>query len=282
MEEAARSRDGNAGGDGLGEPETVGLVISRTEAVGRAMSVGAEVVAEADRQGTEFPSSLLGLRALADRVAGRCGQRVEAYDDDRQPLEGPIYLAPSEADAIRLITSYDGGRWLVCELDRNGRVRADADSADPAVATAVALPTPDPFEQEAAHSEDQETRELAAARLHWRIAAILFFGGGFGAIPSDALHSPEQPATIYLLPLLAIVSGLVCWGALDEAERPLAAPGRGRGDARDRGHRRPRGPRLCDLLHLRRDLRGLRLPQPPGDRPPRRLRLARRAGPDRL
>jgi diguanylate cyclase (GGDEF)-like protein len=212
MEEAVRYRDGDAAGDGLGEPETAGLALSRTEAVGRAMSVGAEVVAEADRQGTEFPSSLLGLRALADRVAGRCGQRVEAYDDDRQPLEGPIYLAPSDSDAIRLITSYDGGRWLVCELDRNGRVRADGDSADPAVGSAPAAAPRDPFQEQAARAADQDTRELAAARLHWRIAAILFFGGGFGAIPSDALHSPHQPATIYLLPLLAIVSGLVCWG----------------------------------------------------------------------
>jgi diguanylate cyclase (GGDEF)-like protein len=48
-------------------------------------------------------------------------------------------------------------------------------------------------------------------RAHWRLAAILFLGGGIGAIPSDALHRPAHPPTVYLLPLLAIVSAAVCW-----------------------------------------------------------------------
>lgn len=64
---------------------------------------------------------------------------------------------------------------------------------------------------------DRERSSAAAiarrdqVRQHWRLAAILFLGGGIGAIPSDALHQPAQPGTIYLLPLLAIVSAGVCW-----------------------------------------------------------------------
>lgn len=48
-------------------------------------------------------------------------------------------------------------------------------------------------------------------RQSWRLAAILFAGGGIGAIPSDALHQPTHDWTIYLLPLLALVSGGICW-----------------------------------------------------------------------
>ena len=48
-------------------------------------------------------------------------------------------------------------------------------------------------------------------RRDWRLAAILFTGGGLGAIPADALHQPAHPGTIYLLPLLALVSGAICW-----------------------------------------------------------------------
>ena len=51
----------------------------------------------------------------------------------------------------------------------------------------------------------------AETRQHWQIAALLFAGGGLAAIPADALADPAQPATIYLLPLLALVSGLICW-----------------------------------------------------------------------
>ncbi len=56
-------------------------------------------------------------------------------------------------------------------------------------------------------------RALARQRVrqNWRLAAILFVGGGIGAIPSDALHQPAHPWTIYLLPLLALCSGAVCW-----------------------------------------------------------------------
>jgi diguanylate cyclase (GGDEF)-like protein len=49
------------------------------------------------------------------------------------------------------------------------------------------------------------------APQNWRLAAVLFAGGGLGAIPADALHRPAHEPTIYLLPLLALVSGLVCW-----------------------------------------------------------------------
>jgi hypothetical protein len=60
-------------------------------------------------------------------------------------------------------------------------------------------------------SAERGTPEFEVQRRDWRLAAILFIGGGIGAIPSDALHQPGHPTTIYLLPLLAIVSGLVCW-----------------------------------------------------------------------
>lgn len=46
---------------------------------------------------------------------------------------------------------------------------------------------------------------------HYRLAAILFLGGGIGAIPVDALHEPAHPGTVYLLPLLALVSGAIVW-----------------------------------------------------------------------
>jgi diguanylate cyclase (GGDEF)-like protein len=45
---------------------------------------------------------------------------------------------------------------------------------------------------------------------NWQLAGILFIGGGLGAFPTDALYEPSHPATIYLLPVLAIVSGLFC------------------------------------------------------------------------
>src|SRR5215210_7293381 len=53
-------------------------------------------------------------------------------------------------------------------------------------------------------------KDAEQATRYWRLAAVLFIGGGLAAAPSDALHQPGHPATIYLLPLLAIVSGLVC------------------------------------------------------------------------
>ena len=62
-----------------------------------------------------------------------------------------------------------------------------------------------------APSEDAAATLRDQTRQHWRLAATLFVGGGLGAILPDALHEPPHPATIYLLPLLALVSGAVCW-----------------------------------------------------------------------
>jgi len=50
-------------------------------------------------------------------------------------------------------------------------------------------------------------------RRYWLLAAVLFIGGGLGAVAADAIHRPTHDGTVYLLPLLAVVSGLVC-GAL--------------------------------------------------------------------
>jgi diguanylate cyclase (GGDEF)-like protein len=63
------------------------------------------------------------------------------------------------------------------------------------------------------------TSERELQRRYWRLAAILFVGGGLGAAPSDALHQPAHPPTIYLLPLLAIVSGVICWLIADHVSR---------------------------------------------------------------
>ena len=63
------------------------------------------------------------------------------------------------------------------------------------------------------------TGERELQRRYWRIAAILFAGGGLAAIPSDALHRPVHEPTIYLLPLLAIVSGAICWAIADRVPR---------------------------------------------------------------
>lgn len=38
-------------------------------------------------------------------------------------------------------------------------------------------------------------------------------------MPSDAIHRPEHSPTIYLLPVLAIVSGLVCWAIANHVSR---------------------------------------------------------------
>jgi diguanylate cyclase (GGDEF)-like protein len=48
---------------------------------------------------------------------------------------------------------------------------------------------------------------------------VLFAGGGLAAIPSDALERPAHEPTIYLLPLLAIVSGIACWLAANHVSR---------------------------------------------------------------
>jgi diguanylate cyclase (GGDEF)-like protein len=64
-----------------------------------------------------------------------------------------------------------------------------------------------------------EAPERELQRRYWRLAAILFIGGGVGAVPSDALHQPSHPATVYLLPLLAVASGVVCWLIADHVSR---------------------------------------------------------------
>jgi diguanylate cyclase (GGDEF)-like protein len=63
------------------------------------------------------------------------------------------------------------------------------------------------------------TTERALQRRYWKLAAVLFIGGGLGAIPADALHRPAHEPTIYLLPLLALVSGAVCWAIADRVSR---------------------------------------------------------------
>src|SRR5215471_11812124 len=63
------------------------------------------------------------------------------------------------------------------------------------------------------------TSERTLQRRYWRLAAVLFIGGGIGAIPSDALHRPEHSPTIYLLPVLALVSGLICVVCADRVPR---------------------------------------------------------------
>jgi diguanylate cyclase (GGDEF)-like protein len=61
--------------------------------------------------------------------------------------------------------------------------------------------------------------EKSLQRRYWRLAGVLFIGGGLGAAPSDALHEPAYAPTIYLLPLLAIVSGLVCFALANHVSR---------------------------------------------------------------
>src|SRR5262245_57681183 len=63
------------------------------------------------------------------------------------------------------------------------------------------------------------TSEQELQRRYWRLAAVLFVGGGLGAIPADALHRPAHEPTIYLLPLLALVSGAIAWFCADRVSR---------------------------------------------------------------
>jgi diguanylate cyclase (GGDEF)-like protein len=65
------------------------------------------------------------------------------------------------------------------------------------------------FEVAAPEGPDSDPGQTTAQ--HFRLAAILFIGGGLGAAPADALHRPAFGPEIYLLPLLAIVSGAFCW-----------------------------------------------------------------------
>lgn len=66
-------------------------------------------------------------------------------------------------------------------------------------------------------NRDERPERRAQVVRYWQLAAVLFIGGGLGAVPTDALHRPEHPPTIYLLPLLAIVSGLFCWAVAKRA-----------------------------------------------------------------
>lgn len=56
-------------------------------------------------------------------------------------------------------------------------------------------------------------------RLYYRLAAILFVGGGIAAIPPDLLHVPHHSNAIFLLPILAVVSGVVTWAISEWAPR---------------------------------------------------------------
>lgn len=63
---------------------------------------------------------------------------------------------------------------------------------------------------------DGVSEEIAAThreetRGYWKLAAILFAGGGIGAVVPDILHQPSHPVWVYLLPWLAVASGAVCW-----------------------------------------------------------------------
>jgi diguanylate cyclase (GGDEF)-like protein len=56
-----------------------------------------------------------------------------------------------------------------------------------------------------------------SVRSYWLLAGGLFIGGGIGAIAPDALHEPPHSPSIYLLPALAVVSGLICWAIASRA-----------------------------------------------------------------
>lgn len=64
---------------------------------------------------------------------------------------------------------------------------------------------------------DPEARRHDQTPVFYRLAAVLFVGGGLAAVPPDLLHSPGHPAAILLLPLLAVLSGAVCWLVADRA-----------------------------------------------------------------
>lgn len=58
-------------------------------------------------------------------------------------------------------------------------------------------------EEAALEASREETRH------NYLLAGVLFIGGGFGAVIPDLLHEPRHPVTIFLLPLLAVVSGII-------------------------------------------------------------------------
>ena len=55
----------------------------------------------------------------------------------------------------------------------------------------------------------EETPE-GAMRRYGLMAAALLIAGGLAAIPNKLLHDPPHPPTIYLLVVLALVSGGIC------------------------------------------------------------------------
>lgn len=55
--------------------------------------------------------------------------------------------------------------------------------------------------------------------LYYRLAAILFVGGGLSAIPPDLLQVPHHSSAIFLLPVLALLSGIVTWFVAGRAPR---------------------------------------------------------------
>ena len=64
------------------------------------------------------------------------------------------------------------------------------------------------------------TSEAELQRGYWRLAAVLFIGGGLGAVPTDALHRPPYDPAISgccgpMRFSSAIVSGIFCWIAAD-------------------------------------------------------------------
>ncbi len=66
---------------------------------------------------------------------------------------------------------------------------------------------------------DCPVTEQRLQRRYWLLAAVLFIGGGIGAVAADAIHRPTHHSEIYLLPLLAIVSGLACGALANRASR---------------------------------------------------------------
>lgn len=64
---------------------------------------------------------------------------------------------------------------------------------------------------------DGDARRRDQGPFFYRLAAVLFVGGGLAAVPPDLLHRPDHPAAILLLPLLAALSGVACWLAAERA-----------------------------------------------------------------
>ena len=99
---------------------------------------------------------------------------------------------------------------------------SDAKQIGPAGNGRSIAPAAAPHESsfELAPPEGSATPPGQTTTQHVRLAAILFIGGGLGAAPADALHEPAFGPEIYLLPLLAIVSGVFCWLISTRVSRP--------------------------------------------------------------